>query len=52
MDTGIIFAVVLAVLFLGGIAWLVIYSNRRVPQKNLQQTSIKVPETKTPKRAA
>jgi hypothetical protein len=37
MDTGIIFAIVLAILFLGGIAWLVIYSNRRVPGRTFNR---------------
>lgn len=52
MDKGIIIAVVTAVVFLAGIAWIVIYSNRRVPQKNLRETSLKVPEPEKPRRAA
>lgn len=44
MDTGIIFALVLAALFIGGIIWLVVYSNRQRPQRNSEKLSIKLPE--------
>ena len=52
MDTGIIFALVLAVLFIAAIVWLVIYSNRQQPQRNFQEISIKDPEPPSKKRAA
>jgi preprotein translocase subunit YajC len=46
MDTGILFALVIAVLFIGGIFWLVIYS-RKQGQKHTMQTSIKPQESQT-----
>jgi hypothetical protein len=51
MDTTIVFALVLAVLFLGGIFWLVVYS-RKQSQKHTMRTSIKPPESQTKNRAA
>jgi uncharacterized membrane protein len=51
MDTGIVFALVLAVLFVGGIFWLVVYS-RKQGQKHTTQTSIKSQESETKNRAA
>lgn len=51
MDTGIVFALVVAVAFLGGIFWLVIYS-RKQSQKHTIQTSIKPPESQSKNRAA
>jgi preprotein translocase subunit SecG len=51
MDTGIVFALVMAVLFIGGIFWLVIYS-RKQGQKHTMQTSIKPQESQTKNRSA
>lgn len=44
MDTTIVVALVLAVIVLGGIFWLVVYS-RKQGQKHTKQTSIKPPES-------
>jgi uncharacterized membrane protein len=51
MDSGIVFALVMAVLFLGGIFWLVVYS-RKQSQKHTAQTSIKPPVSEQKDRAA
>ena len=51
MDTGIVFALVMAVLFLGGIFWLVVYS-RKQSQKHTMETSIKPQESQSKNRAA
>jgi hypothetical protein len=51
MDTGIVFAVVLAVLFFGGISWLIIYS-RKEDQKDPIQTGNNSSETQPKSRAA
>ena len=52
MDSGIVFALVAAVVFLGGIFWLVVYS-RKQSQKHTIQTSIKPPqESQSKNRAA
>lgn len=50
MDIGIVFALIMAVLFLGGIFWLVVYS-RKQGQRHTMQTSIKPPESETKNRA-
>lgn len=51
MDTGIVFALVLAVLFFGGILWLVIYS-RKQGQKHTVKTSIRPRESPPKDKAA
>ena len=51
MDTGIVFALVVAAIFLGSIFWLVIYS-RKQSQKHTMKTSIKPPESESKNRAA
>jgi uncharacterized membrane protein len=51
MDTGILFALVMAVIFLGGIFWLVVYS-RKQSQRHTDRTSIKPPESQSKNRAA
>lgn len=51
MDSGIIFALVAAVVFLGGIFWLVVYA-RKQSQKYTARTSIKPPESHSKNRAA
>lgn len=51
MDSGIIFALVAAVLFLGGIVWLLVYSNKQ-SRRNTMKTSIKPPESQTKDKAA
>ena len=51
MDTTIVLALVLAIVFLGGIFWLVVYS-RKQSQKHTKQTSIKPPESQSKRRAA
>jgi hypothetical protein len=51
MDSGVIFALVLAVVFLGGIFWLVVYSRNR-SQKHTMKTSIKPSESRQKDRAA
>lgn len=51
MDTGIVFALVMAVIFLGGIFWLVVYT-RKESRKHTMKTSIKPPESQTKNRAA
>lgn len=50
MNTGIIIALVIALL-VGGIVWLVIHMNRRQPQKNIREISIKNPEPPSNRRA-
>lgn len=52
MDTGIIFALVLGSIFIGAIAWLVIYSNRQQPERHVRAISIKDTEPPSKKRAA
>jgi hypothetical protein len=52
MDTGIIFALVLGSIFIGAIAWLVIYSNRQQPERHVREISIKDTEPPSKKRAA
>lgn len=51
MDTGIVFALVMAVVFLGAILWLVVYS-RKQSQNHTIRTSIKPPESESKNRAA
>ena len=51
MDNTIIFTLVVAVIVLGGIFWLVVYS-RKQSQKHTMKTSIKPPESKSKNRAA
>jgi hypothetical protein len=51
MDSQIAFALVAAVVFLGGMCWLVVYS-RRQSKKHTMQTSIKPPESQSKNRAA
>ncbi len=51
MDSGIIFALVLAVLFFGGVIWLVVHS-RKEGQKHRLQTSINPKHSQTKDRAA
>jgi hypothetical protein len=51
MDSQIIFALVTAVIFLGSICWLVVYS-RKQSQKHTAQRSIKPPESQSKNRAA
>ena len=51
MDTGIVFALVIGVVFFGGIFWLVLYS-RKQNQKHSMKTSIKLPESQSKNRAA
>jgi hypothetical protein len=46
MDSGIVFALVIAVLFLGGICWLVIYS-RKQDRKPTIESNIKPPDSQT-----
>jgi hypothetical protein len=46
MDTGVVFALVMAVLFLGGIGWLVVYS-RKQDKRHTMQTSIKPQNSET-----
>lgn len=50
MDTGIIFALVLGTLFIGAIAWLVIYSNRQQPQRHVREISIEDTEPPSKKK--
>jgi preprotein translocase subunit SecG len=49
MDNAVIFSLVVAVIFLAGIFWLVVYS-RKQSQKHSLQTSIKPPEPPSKKR--
>jgi hypothetical protein len=51
MDSSIIFALVLAGVFLGGIFWLVVYA-RNQSQKHTMKTSIKPSESHHKDRAA
>lgn len=51
MDSGIVFALVAAVVFFGGIFWLVIHS-RKQHQTHTMKTSIKPPESQSKDRAA
>lgn len=51
MDTGIVFALVLAALFFGAILWLVIYS-RTQGRKHTVQTSIRPRESSPKDKAA
>lgn len=51
MDSGIVFAIVLAVFFFGGISWLIIHS-RNEEQKLPLETGNKPAETHTKSRAA
>lgn len=51
MDSGVVFALIISVVFLGGIFWLVVYS-RKQSQKHTTQTSIKPPESESKNRAA
>lgn len=44
MDSEIIFALVIAVLFLGGIIWLIVYA-RREENKRKKQADSKTPES-------
>jgi len=52
MDSGIIFALVLATIFIGAIVWLVIHANRQQPQKHVREISIKDTEPPSKKRSA
>jgi hypothetical protein len=51
MDSGIIFALVLAGLFLGGIVWLIVYANKQSRTHTIR-TSIKPSESQTKDKAA
>ena len=51
MDTGVVFALIMAVLFLGGISWLIVYS-RKQSKKHTLQTSIKPRESQSKNHAA
>ena len=51
MDTGIVLALVLAVVFFGGIFWLVVHS-RRQSQKHTMKTSINPQQSESKNRAA
>lgn len=52
MDSGIIFALVLAAMFFGGLTWLVIYSNRQPQQTDTNEASSKPSKELSKKRAA
>lgn len=51
MDSQIVFALVAAVVFLGSMGWLVVYS-RRQSQKHTMETSIKPKESQSKNRTA
>ena len=51
MDNTIALALVLAVVFLGGIFWLIVHS-RKQSQKHTARTSIKPPESQSKRSAA